>query len=174
MRFRTIAIVTALSAGLAQTGAAFAPQKGAEPQTVAAGRPARAHRDVAWKTIGDWRVIMDRDTDVPLRMWGKPIDAPGANRDAARAEEAARAFISAHLEQIAPGSRAADFSLLVNRVDDNLRTVTFAQNAEGLPVVGGSLAFTFSHDRLIMVSSTALPNVHVKMPGGPLSFATLA
>jgi cysteine-rich repeat protein len=174
MRFRTIAIVTALSAGLAQTGAAFAPRKGAEPQTVAAGRPARAHRDVTWKTIGDWRVIMDRDTDVPLRMWGTPIAAPHANSDAAAAEAAARQFISTNLDTIAPGARAADFSLLVNRVDGKLRTVTFAQNAVGLRVVGGALAFTFSHDRLIMVSSTALPNVSVRVPGGTLPPATLA
>jgi MYXO-CTERM domain-containing protein len=174
MRFRTIAIVTALSAGLAQTGAAFAPRKGAEPQTVAEGRPARAHRDVAWKTIGDWRVIMDRDTDVPLRMWGKPIAAPRANSDAAAADSAARQFITTNLETIAPGASAKDFTLLVNRVDGNLRTVTFAQNAEGLRVVGGALAFTFSHDRLIMVSSTALPNVSVRVPGGAFAAATLA
>lgn len=174
MRFRTVAIVTALSAGLAQTGAAYAPQKGAESQTVAVGRPARAHRDVAWKTIGDWRVIMDRDTDVPLRMWGTPIAAPHANSDAAAAESAARQFITTNLDTIAPGARPTDFKLLVNRVDGNLRTVTFAQHAEGLRVVGGALAFTFSHDRLIMVSSTALPHVSVRVPGGTFAPATLA
>lgn len=174
MRFSTIAIITALSAGLAHNGDAFAPRKGAEPQTVTSGKPARLHRDVSWKTVGDWRVIMDRDTDVPLRMWGKPIAAPNANSDAAAAESAARQFMATHLATIAPGAASTDFTPLANHVDGDLRTVTFAQTAQGLRVVGGSLAFTFSHDRLIMVSSTALPNVAVRMPGGAFPFATLA
>ncbi|HUS28864.1 MAG TPA: MYXO-CTERM sorting domain-containing protein [Kofleriaceae bacterium] len=181
MRFRTLAIATALYAGLTQTGAAYVAQKGAERPTVAAGRPARLHRDVAWAApqgalagLPSWRVIWDRDTDVPLRMWGPPISAPNANRDAAAAETAARAFLAQHGSMLAPGANAGDFTMLVNRVDGALRTVTFAQHANGLRVVGGSLAFTFSHDRLIMVSSTALPNVSVRMPGGSLPFATLA
>lgn len=174
MRFRTIALATILSAGLTQTGSAFAPQKGAERPTVTAGQPARLYRDTAWKTLGNWRAIWDRDTDVPVRMWGPPIDAPNANSDAAAAEAAARNFIATRLALLAPGSAATDFVPLVNRVDGNLRTVTFAQRAFGYRVVGGALAFTFSHDRLIMVSSTALPNVSVRMPGGELSFASLA
>src|ERR1041385_7880991 len=181
MRFRTIAITTALFAGLTHTGAAFVSQKGTERPTVTAGRPARLHRDVAWvapqgalASLSGWTVIWDRDTDVPLRLWGPPISAPNANSDAAAAETAARAFLTSHLALLAPGASAADFALITNRVDGAIRTVSFAQQANGLPVVGGALTFTFSHDRLTMVGSTALPNVSVRMPGGALSLATLA
>src|SRR4051812_5866417 len=184
MRFRTLAIATALTAGIATTGSAYVAQKGAERPTVAAGRPARLHRDVTWTApqgalaalpnAGSWQVMWDRDTDVPLRMWGPPISAPNANHDAVAAETAARAFIASHLGLLAPGAATSDFALAANRVDGALRTVTFAQSANGLPVVGGALAFTFSHDRIIMVSSTALPHVSVRMPGGSLAPATLA
>ena len=80
MRFRTIFLAAALSAG-------FAPHKGAEPPTVASGRAPRMHRDVSW--VGHaggpagWRAIVDRDTGVPVRMWGPSLAAPGATRDAA-------------------------------------------------------------------------------------------
>src|SRR5690348_107147 len=86
MRFRTFAIAAALCSGLvglSETGHAFAPHKGAET-TVTAGRAARLHRDVTWRApqgaldrLPGWSVIWDRDTDVPLRLWGAPIAAPG-------------------------------------------------------------------------------------------------
>jgi uncharacterized protein (TIGR03382 family) len=182
MRFRTLAIVAALSAGLGQTGSAYAPQKGAET-TVTAGRAARLHRDVTWQApqgalagLPGWRVIWDRDIDVPLRMWGAPLAAPGANGNALTAELAARKLLAEHLALLAPGARVDDFTLLANDATGSLRTVTFAQHAYGLRVLGGAVAFTFSHDNLIAIASTAIPNVAatVKLPGGPLSPSLLA
>ena len=168
MRFT---LAAALTAGLVHSAAAYAPQKGAERPLVAAGRAARAHRDVTWLApknalaqLPGWRVLWDRDVDVPLRLWGPPIAAPNASADAAAAEAAARWQLATHLALLAPGAQLADFTLLANQLDAGVRTVTFAQHAAGLPVVGGSIAFTFSHDRLIAMSSTALPHVSVRVP----------
>jgi cysteine-rich repeat protein len=181
MRFRTIVIAAAFSAGLVQTGAAFAPHKGAESPIVANGRAPRAHRDVGWRApatagLAGWQVQWDRDTGVPLRMWGPRIAAPNAQKDPAAAEASARAFLAAHLAVLAPGATLADLTVLANVLDGagDVRSVTFAQRANGLRVVGGAIGFSFKHDQLIMVSSTALPNVSVRMPGGTLPAATLS
>jgi hypothetical protein len=182
MRFRTLAISTALIAGLIQSAAAYVGHKGAEPPVVAEGRPPRLFRDVAWsapKTLANlpsWRVLWDRDTDVPLRLWGTPLPAPGASSNPAAAESAARLFLAQHVATLAPGAALTDFTLLANATDPSgmVRTVTFAQHAVGLRVLGGAVAFTFSHDRLIAMSSTALPDVSVRMPGGTLPAHALA
>ena len=86
------------------------------------------------------------------------IAAPGATRDAATAERAARAYLAAHRDDLAPGE--ADFVIAANRVDDELRTVAFRQQWRGLPVVGGQLGFVFARDRLIAIQSRAVPNIH--------------
>ena len=161
MRIRTLAITATLAAGFSQTGNAFAPHKGAET-TVTNGRAARLHRDVTWRApqgalagLPSGRVIGDRDTVVPLRLWGEPLAAPGASGNAATAETTARQFLADHLKLLAPGSDVSDFTLLANDLTGSLRTVTFAQNALGLRVVGSAVAFTFSHDRLVSIASTA-------------------
>ena len=183
MRFQTVAIAAALSAGLVQTGDAYAPQKGADRPVVAAGRAPRLHRDVAWTApagalagLPSWQVMWDRDTDVPLRMWGPSIAAPRTTNDAAAAEAFARQLLVQHIELLAPGATASDFVLLANQTSPSgdLRTVSFAQRASGLPVVGGAIAFAFSHDRLTMMSSTALPKVSVRMPSASLPIGTIA
>lgn len=183
MRFRTLAIAAALSAGLSQTGDAYAPQKGAERPVVAAGRAPRLHRDVAWTSpsgslagLPSWRAMWDRDTDVPLRLWGPSIAAPGTSANANAAETFARNMLAQHLALLAPGAVTSDFTLVSNETNPtgDVRTVAFAQHASGLPVVGGAIAFTFSHDRLVMMSSTALPNIAVRLPARTLSPAELA
>jgi cysteine-rich repeat protein len=175
MRFRTVAIAAALSAG-------FAPHKGAEPPIVAATRAPRLHRDVAWTApagalaqLAGWRVMWDRDTDVPLRLWGPALSAPRATGDAAVAVATARGLLVQHLSLLAPGASASDFTPLANVIDrSGARTVSFAQHHAGVPVVGGAIAFTFKHDKLTLISSTALPHVTVRMPAGSLPPATLA
>src|SRR5262245_41940642 len=101
MRFRTLAIATARTAGLVPTGAAYAPQKGAERPTVASGRAPRLHRDVTWTApkgalaqLPGWRALWDRDVDVPLRLWGPSLPAPNASRDPAAADAAARGLLA--------------------------------------------------------------------------------
>lgn len=178
MRPRTLVIAAVLSAG-------FAPHKGAEPPLTAVDRAPRAHRDVTWTPpqgalaqLPGWRVMWDRDTDVPLRLWGPAIAVPGASADPTVAESAARGFLAAHLATLAPGAAASDFTLLANVVDRaGRRTVSFAQHHGGLPVVGGAVAFTFAHDKLTMIASTALPHIsaaRTRMPGAPLPPHVLA
>src|SRR5512139_2296382 len=110
MRFRTLTIAAALSAGLVQTGDAYAPQKGADRPVVAAGRAPRLHRDVVWSapqgalaTLPSWQVIWDRDTDVPLRLWGPSLAAPGTSSNASAAEAFARQQLATHIGLLAPG-----------------------------------------------------------------------
>lgn len=179
MRFRTLAIAAALSAGLIQTSSAFAPRKGAEAPTVVNGRAPRLHRDVVWAKhalgLTDWTAIVDRDTGVPVRMWGPSIAMSGTTKNAALADTSARAFLRDHLGQLAPGAVVSDFTPLANELDPSgmIRTVTYAQHAQGLAVIGGAVSFTFERDHLVMVGSTALPNVSVIIPRETLAPAAL-
>jgi cysteine-rich repeat protein len=167
MRFRTLFLAAALSAG-------FAPHKGAELPTVANGRAPRLHRDVTWTSnvagLADWRAIVDRDTGVPVRMWGPSIAAPGTIKDASQADTVARSYLAAHLDTLAPGALLSDFTPLANQLDGsgNIRVVSFAQHSQGLAVVGGAISFTFERDHLVMIGSSSLPNIHVRLPGGTL------
>src|SRR5512138_1806597 len=173
MRFRTLTISAALAAGIISTASAYAPHKGAERSVVSAGRSPRLHRDVTFTApqgavagLPSWRAMWDRDTDVPLRLWGPAIMAPGSSANASTAEAFARLQLASHINVLAPGATTADFVLLANQTspDGALRTVSFQQRANGLDVVGGAVAFTFSHDKLMSMSSTALPHVAVRMP----------
>jgi cysteine-rich repeat protein len=183
MRFRTLAIAAALTAGIAQTGDAYAPQKGADRPVVAANRAPRLHRDVTWAApqgalagLPSWRVMWDRDTDVPVRLWGPSIAAPGTSSNASAAEAFARNLLVQHIGLLAPGATSTDFVLVSNQTDPSgvVRSVGFRQRAHGLPVVGGAVAFTFSHDRLVAMSSTALPNVAVRLPAQSLPVHAIA
>jgi hypothetical protein len=184
MRYRTFGIAAALAAGptgMPGTGHAYAPHKGAEPPVVAAGHAPRAYRDIAWHAparagLSGWRVMWDRDTDVPLRAWGPALPAPRASADPVAAEAIARELLAAHLHVLARGASPSDFVLAANTIDRDgrVRTVAFAQQAHGLPVVGGAIGFAFVGDRMVMMSSTALPHVTVRLPGGPVPAPTLA
>ena len=182
MRFRTIALAAGISAGLIQTGDAFAPRKKIEQPVVAAGRNLRSHRDVAYtapKHVADrfpgWRVIWDHDTDVPLRMWGPNVIVANAVASPTAAEAAARRFLADNLDILAPGASIGDFQLVANQLGgaNDIRTVAFEQYANGLRVLGGSVGFAFKHDHLSLISSTALPNVTVKMPTRTLDAGTV-
>jgi uncharacterized protein (TIGR03382 family) len=185
MRFRTLALATALSIGLGHSVDAFAPQKGLDHPLVANGRAPRAHREIAWRApvsaaapmaaLPGWQAQWDRDTDVPLRLWGPSIAAPRSSTDPVIAETAARAFLATHLDLLAPGATPSDFVLSANQLDPSgeLRTVAFVQRSSGLPVVGGSIGFAFKADHLMLVSSTALPHVNARMPGGALPAAAI-
>ena len=174
MRLRALLLAAALSAG-------FAPQKGVDRPIVAAGRAPRIVRAVRWSSpaqgpLAGWRVQWDHDTNVPLRMWGPGLATPGAMTNADAAESAARQFLAAHLDVLSPGATAADYVLVANQLNPtgDVRTVAFAQRVNGVPVVGGAIGFAFKADRLVLVSSTALPGVAVRMPGGTLPAQTIA
>src|SRR5688572_9930752 len=183
MRFKTLAIAAALAAGISTTGSAYAPQKGADRPVVAAGRAPRLHRDITWRApqgvlaaLPSWRVMWDRDTDVPLRLWGPSIAAPGTSTSATAAEAFARAMLVQHVALLAPGATASDFVLVSNVLDPSstIRTLGFRQRAFGLTVVGGAVSFTFSHDRLVAMGSTALPKVSARLPQTSLPVQTIA
>jgi hypothetical protein len=149
-----------------------------EAPFVAADRAPRTHRTTAFERGGalasaglaGWTAIWDRDTDVPLRLWGAGPAAPGAVASPAIAEAAARQFLAAHLALLAPGARVSDFELVGNALSrgGDVRSVGFQQRARGLRVLGGTIGFAFQADRLAMVSSTALPNVSIAVPAARL------
>ena len=181
---RTLSLAAVLAMAMARSSSAFAPKGlGHERDFVTVGRDARGVQHTAWTTsaargggLGGWKIMWDRDTGVPLRMWGPGVAARGAVADAAIAEAAARRFLADHLDVLAPGASVADFVLVSNQLGagNNLRTVGFEQRAHGLRVLGGTVGFGLRGDRLTMVSSTALPDVHAAAPSSRLSAAGLA
>lgn len=126
--------------------------------------PARSRGAFAVLAQQGWRATWDRDTGVPARLWGGHVDAPGAVADAAIAERAARDFLAAHLDLLAPGAQTSDFVVVANQLDGALRTVGFAQTYRGRRVIGGGLGFVFGRDRLFAIGSSAWPHVAVALP----------
>src|SRR5678815_2047984 len=110
--------------------------------------------------------MRDRDKGIVQRMWGSYVDVPGSVADAAIAERAARTFLAAHLDQLAPSARAADFVILANQLDGDIRSVAFAQTWRGLRVHGGAVGIAFSHDRLFAIASSAWPHVSATITAG--------
>ncbi len=165
MRVVPAVLLVAIVAAAPGDARAFVPEPDAEQALVLAeGAPARRARTVEHVRGGGgvpagWRAIRDRETGVVLRLWGGRVDAPGAVRDPAAAERAARAFLAAHLELLAPGSRIDDLALEANRLDGRVRTVLFRQTWRGLRVVGGYVHVAFAGDRLFVAGSEALPHV---------------
>ena len=155
--WRTVALAT-----LVLVGQANAERAG----LVTPGRATRAHRPTVAREVRGWHALVDRDTGVPLRMWGPSLPVFAATADPAIAERAARAFLAAHLATLAPGATPADFVLVANRLDPggHVRSVGFAQYAGGTPVDGGAIGIVFERDHLVMASSTALP--YVRTTGG--------
>jgi MYXO-CTERM domain-containing protein len=183
MRKRAFATVAVPLVALAGTATALrAPDYLEErPLETATGGRGRASRDVVWDRApaatkkawtnfvaahGSWRAQWDRLTEVPLRIWGEGIPAPGAMTSPTVAEKAARDLLTEHLELLAPGARVTDFELVSNVLhgDDSMRTVAFVQRWNGMRVVGGQVSFLFKQDRLIVLGSEALPGVTAAIP----------
>jgi len=152
-------------------------------------RPLRDHVELAWQQVpaaaaaawqrlrtavpGLTRSSWDLATGVPSRIWGRGVEVPGALADPAVAEAAARRFLAEHLALLAPGAGPADFELVANQSDGDLRTVAFIQRHAGLEVLGGQVSFRFKHDRLFVIGSEALPHVRLTLPGRVLAGAAL-
>ena len=174
MRLRTLGVAALLSTSLFQPSEAVIRPKGAEPPVVSADQGPRTHRTIGWTRRGalasaglsSWTAIWDRDTDVPLRMWGDGDLVSGSIANAATAEAAARQFVATHIATLAPGSSASDFELVSNQLNGvgDVRSVGFEQRAAGVRVLGGSIGIAFKRDRIVLVSSTALPHVTVAVP----------
>jgi cysteine-rich repeat protein len=180
MRLRTLGIIAvAASAGVVSISDALVPPRDADAPLVSAGRAPRTHRATAFEHGGKlataglpgWTAIWDQDTDVPLRLWGAGPVATGAVGSPAIAEAAARQFLAAHLELLAPGAQVSDFELVSSSLSrrGDVRSVGFQQRSQGALVLGGSIGFAFKGDRLAMVSSTALPHVSAAIPAQRLA-----
>ncbi len=173
MRLRTIGLAAALSASLFATSDAVVRPRGAEEPVVTASQKSapRAHRTTTWSRASQmdaiglhgWTAMWDRDTDVPVRMWGAGIPAFGAMANPSIAEASARAFLAQHLRTLAPGAQLSDFVVVANQIGGagDVRSIGFQQYAGGVPVLGGAIGISFKADRLVMVGSTALPNVSI-------------
>ncbi len=111
-----------------------------------------------------WRASWDADTDVAAWLWGGKLAAAGATLDAVRAELAARAFVLAHVDVLAPGLLAGELELVANQLDGDLRTVGFRQTWRGMRVVGGQVGVVIARDRIIAVTSAAWPTVVANAP----------
>jgi hypothetical protein len=107
------------------------------------------------------RALRDTDTGLPRLLHGGAPPVPGASRAPALA---ARRLLERHLAELAPGTRAGDFALLVDREAHGTRTVAFAQQVAGVPVLGARISFRFQGDRLVAISSTAVPGVALRPP----------
>jgi hypothetical protein len=150
------------------------------PFEAARGARARATRVVtnkqpraaapAWNAFvqryGDWRAIWDPETGVPLRMYGKGIEAPGAVADATIAQAAATRVLREQLALLAPGATFDDLKPLANVAhgDGTMRTVSFQETRHGMPIQGAAVNFLFKNDRLFLIGSTAAPAIAVAAP----------
>jgi hypothetical protein len=141
-------------------------------------RPLRTERRVtssrvvspAWQKLGAtgrWQATWDRATGVPSRIWGSGLAAPGSIASAELAAAFARAALVEHLALLAPGASPADFVMVSNQLDGDLRSVGFVQTHGGRVVVGGQVSFRFKHDRLFVMASEALPDI--TLPAQPRS-----
>jgi len=133
-------------------------------------RPLRVERQLRWSqsptaawlalgATGVWSAAWDRATGVPSRIWGSGLPAPGSIASADVAAAFARAALAEHLALLAPGASPADFELVSNSYDGDIRSVGFVQKHGGRIVVGGQISFRFKRDRLFVIGSEALPNI---------------
>ena len=151
------------------------------------GAPVRAHRLTTWNrtpaaalrphaalatALAATDTLWDRDTGVPLRMWGAGTPVPGSIADPALAARHAAAFLEQHLALLAPGARIEDFVLVSNDLSAGIRSVGFRQHHRGRPVLGGQISFRFKADRLVMIGSEALPRISAAVTDTPIDAAT--
>jgi hypothetical protein len=139
----------------------------------AAPQPTTAWQRFSVAAGGRWRAAWDAATNVPSRIWGPGLPAPGAMASAAVAEQHARRLLAEHIGLLAPGAAVTDFVLVSNHSDGDIRSIGFEQRALGRRVVGGQVSFRFKRDRMFMIGSEALPHVRFDQPRARLVQATL-
>jgi len=120
-----------------------------------------------------WRAAWDAATNVPSRIWGPGLPAPGAMASPALAEQHARRLLADHLALLAPGAAITDFVLVSNHSDGDIRSVGFEQRAMGRRVVGGQVSFRFKRDRMFLIASEALPDVRFELARARMAPAAL-
>jgi hypothetical protein len=143
--------VSAVLLALPSTALAFQPIDDDHRSIVlASGESVRPHINVedtapksqpAWDDFleaagGRWYSMWDRETGVPVRIWGSGIAAPNSVASPAIAERIARGFVNQHLALLAPGASSEDFILAGNDLTDGIRSVGFYQLKNGVRVAG--------------------------------------
>ena len=113
---------------------------------------------------GKWQSAWDSVTQTPVRVWGQGLEAPGSMASPAIAEAFARKVLADHLALWAPGTSPADYRLVANDFDGDIRTLGFAQTYQGLAVIGGQVSFRFKRDRLVVIASEAIPGITATVP----------
>ncbi|HET6613060.1 MAG TPA: DUF4215 domain-containing protein [Kofleriaceae bacterium] len=171
----TLALTTSVGTATAVRQPEYLAGKRSVQLRNSASGPARQARLVSWtapKTMHAawsgfvlsegvaWHAMWDRATDVPVRLYGGSIAAPGSIKNASTAARVARGVLSRHLDLLAPGASLADFVQTKNELDAlGNRSVVFAQRYRGYDVIDGLVSFRFQKDHLYMITSTALPYV---------------
>lgn len=156
------------------------------------GKPLRINRQVstqlpsnpksaqAWQefesrhTSGQWQVLWDQDTAVPLRIYGSGLSAPDVIDSASMAASHAQQQLIQNMALLAPGSQPENFKLVSNTVHNGVRAVGFQQLAKGLQVQGGQVSFRYKNDRLIVMASEAWPDVVVNLQSQVLPAAVVS
>jgi cysteine-rich repeat protein len=175
----------------------LATSQAAQPSPAFQGRPelevakGAAHRDAisirnsnpkqmagAWSKFqtefgGQWTVMWDDATSVPLRIFGSGIAAPGSVADPALAQRRAHDLLKRHIQLLAPGTSPSDFVLVSNELHRGIRTVGYKQRYAGMPVLGGQVSFRFKADRLVVIGSEAMPHTKSDHGGTIASSSTL-
>jgi hypothetical protein len=94
-------------------------------------------------------------------------EAPGTSTSGDSAEAHARAYLTEHIAELAPGCASSDFVLAADDFDAGIRTIAFYQQHDGIRVHGGELSLLYSHDRLVLLISRALPFDDPSLDPGP-------
>ncbi len=117
--------------------------------------------DALRKGLGPVAVAWDDARQVPQGIITSGIMAPSTVGSAVAAEAFTLGWLARHIDVLAPGSTVDDFVVVANDLSSGIRSVGLQQHHAGVPVVGGQLSFRFKHDRLVYITSDALPHVAV-------------
>jgi len=139
-------------------------------------RQPAARTAAAWKRFtatrgGTWHGYWDLDTGVPQRLFGSGIAAAGAVANPAVAERATTALLIQEIDLLAPGSAPSDFVLVADQLTGHLRSVGFAQQHLGMPVLGGHVSFRIEGGRIVVLASSAWPDVDAPAVSAPIGDA---
>lgn len=110
---------------------------------------------------GSWKAMWDKDTGIPLRIYGSGLSAPDSIASDQKALAHAKQALIDNIALLAPGSQVEDFKLVSNSVHHGVRTLGFQQYHNGIKVHTGQLSFRYKFDRLIAMASEAMPMIEV-------------